>query len=587
VEDKIVVLKFGSSVLRTPADLPSAAHEIYRWYRDGNRVIAVVSAIGDTTNELLGAGRELISSPEPYALAELLATGERESAALLGIALDRVGIRARVVDPREIGLLAVGSVLDSEPVNVNRERLVTFLAESPVLVVPGFFGFDEKQRLHLLGRGGSDLTATFLAGAIGATRCRLLKDVDGVYESDPASAGPSRPRRFASLTYADALESAGPLIQSKAVHFLERRQGTAEVAALACGYESHVGLGITTAAEVFVAPPTRVLLLGLGTVGGGVYRRLAAMPEQFQVVGALVRSDSRYSAEGIPEALLKTDVAHLHQLDSDVVVDALPGVEPASRLTSTFLADGIDVVTANKAVIAQSGAELIALAARHGASLRYSAAVGGSAPMIETVRRVAKTNDIASISAILSGTCNFVLEQFEQGVPLHEAVRDAQQRGYAEADASEDLSGRDSARKLRILARHAFGREVDAMLVVGITEDSLRKLMAEARGKEKLRLIGTTRLDGGQVQGHVRLDWIGENHALASTGGDWNSLAITLTGGETIVVTGRGAGRWPTTEAVIADLLESRRERLGRGSRNNASRQLQERGLFGSVNVPL
>jgi homoserine dehydrogenase len=203
------------------------------------------------------------------------------------------GFGARVVDPREIGLLAIGSVLDSEPIAVNRERVTEFLAESPVLVVPGFFGFDENQRLHLLGRGGSDLTAAFLSGAIGASRCRLLKDIDGVYEFDPARAGDSHPRRYASLDYAHALEHAGPLIQPKAVRFLERHHRSAEVAALASGYESRVGLSVTTLAEAVAAPPTRVLLLGLGTVGGGVYRRLAAMPEQFQVVGALVRSGAR------------------------------------------------------------------------------------------------------------------------------------------------------------------------------------------------------------------------------------------------------------------------------------------------------
>ena len=108
VRDSIVVLKFGSSVLRSRADLPGAVHEIYRWYRDGHRVIAVVSAIGDATDLLLAGARDLASDPEPYALAELLATGERASAALLGIALDRVGIRARVIDPRDIGLLALG-----------------------------------------------------------------------------------------------------------------------------------------------------------------------------------------------------------------------------------------------------------------------------------------------------------------------------------------------------------------------------------------------------------------------------------------------------------------------------------------------
>jgi hypothetical protein len=133
VEDNVVVLKFGSSVLRTRADMPNAVHEVYRWYREGHRVVGVVSAIRETTNELLSAAQEMNSNPDPYALAELLATGERESTALLGIALDRVGIRARVVDPREIGLLAIGSVVDSEPENVNRSKLMRFLAESSVL----------------------------------------------------------------------------------------------------------------------------------------------------------------------------------------------------------------------------------------------------------------------------------------------------------------------------------------------------------------------------------------------------------------------------------------------------------------------
>ena len=101
-----------------------------------------------------------------------------------------------MVDPREIGLLALGTVLDSEPVGVDRERLKSLLTEFPVLLVPGFFGYDEKKRLHLLGRGGSDLTAAFLASAVNATRCRLIKDVDGVYESDPAGSIGYQPRRF-------------------------------------------------------------------------------------------------------------------------------------------------------------------------------------------------------------------------------------------------------------------------------------------------------------------------------------------------------------------------------------------------------
>jgi len=561
VRDSTVVLKFGSSVLRTPGDLPAAVHEIYRWHRDGHRVIAVVSAIGNATDLLLAGARELFFDPEPYALAELLATGERTSAALLGIALDCVGVRARVVDPRDIGLLALGTVLDSEPVGVDRDRLHSLLAENPVLVVPGFFGYDEKKRLHLLGRGGSDLTAAFLASSVGPARCRLIKDVDGVYESDPAASIGYQPRRFSSLGYSQAIALAGSLIQPKALHFLDHQRLTAEVAALGVGYESHVGFSSTTLAAAVVMPPTRVLLLGLGTVGGGVYRRLASIPEHFRVVGAFVRFGLRRNREGIPETLLHTDESLLQEIDADIVVDALPGLEALSRLPCAFLKRGIDLVSANKAVIAEFGPALGALAARYGASLRYSATVGGSAPMIEAVRRLAANGEIASVTAILSGTCNFVLDQCERGVLLHVAVRDAQERGYAEADATEDLSGRDAARKLRILARHAFAREVDVMSVEGIDEDRLEQQLSGGSSGQRLRLMATAvKLHSGCIDASVRLERLNEFHPLACVAGEWNACAIVLTNGDTTIVTGRGAGRWPTTEAVMADLFELRRE---------------------------
>src|SRR5258708_39761446 len=120
---KVVVLKFGSSVLGSRADLLNAVHEIYRWYRDGSGVIVVVSAIGKATETLLEQSRELSESPEPWATAELLATGERTSAALLGLALDRAGVPARVVNPREIGFEGEGAAPHGEPVAIHTERM--------------------------------------------------------------------------------------------------------------------------------------------------------------------------------------------------------------------------------------------------------------------------------------------------------------------------------------------------------------------------------------------------------------------------------------------------------------------------------
>lgn len=263
MSSEIVVLKFGSSVLASASDIPAAVHEIYRWYRTGHRVIAVVSALGQTTNGLILQAADLTADPEPYGLAELLATGERAAAALLGLALSRVGVPGRVVDPREIHLTALGEPLDSEPTLVGQSKVQELLADTPVLVVPGFFGYDAHGRLHLLGRGGSDLSAVFLASATHATRCRLLKDVDGVYDIDPAQTADLPARRYATLDYATTLKEAACLIQPKAVRFLERFQGSAEVAAIGEDYESRVGPQENTLAEAPLRPPTRVLLLGL------------------------------------------------------------------------------------------------------------------------------------------------------------------------------------------------------------------------------------------------------------------------------------------------------------------------------------
>jgi homoserine dehydrogenase len=172
-----------------------------------------------------------------------------------------------------------------------------------------------------------------------------------------------------------------------------------------------------------------------------------------------------------------------------------------------------------------------------------------------------RTGEITSVTAILSGTCNFVLEQCERGVSLHVAVREAQERGYAEADASEDLSGRDAARKLRILARHAFGREVDVLSVEGIDEGRLEQHLSDGGSGQQLRLVATAvKLHSGHIDASVRPERINEFHPLACVAGEWNACVIVLANGDTTSVTGRGAGRWPTTEAVIADLFELRRE---------------------------
>ncbi|HXQ00095.1 MAG TPA: hypothetical protein VN845_08525 [Solirubrobacteraceae bacterium] len=549
----IIVLKFGSSVLRTVHDLPNAVHEIYRWVREGQRVIAVVSAIGDKTEQLIQASQIMTGTPEPYATAELLSTGERTCAALLAIALDRAGVPARVVTPREIGFEVSGPPLDGEPTGLDVALLGGLLHSAPVLILPGFFGTDRSGRTHCLGRGGSDLTAAFLAVSLYA-RCRLIKDVDGVYESDPADPT-SHPRRFRTLNYETALEVAGQLIQPKAVAFLEKHRASCEVAALTSRSHSLVGPGPTeiSASEAARLAPKEIVILGLGTVGFGVYQRLIANPDRFRVRGILVRDRKKHEALIVPRELLHTSLQTLSNLKPDLVIDALPGLSPSFELIAHYLSAGIDVVTANKAVLAEDGAELMRFAHHSKAELRYAATVGGAAPMLEACTRHAR--EIASLAGVLNGTCNFVLETCAAGATLRESIVEAERLGFAESNPSEDLSGRDAARKLQILARRAFGAEVPLSF-----QELDEKVAGSARAVtafgERLRQVARATREGGRVVASVGFERIRPDSPLFDVPGEWNALSLTLGSGDVLTVRGRGAGRWPTTEALIADVFD-------------------------------
>lgn len=550
----IIVLKFGGSVLRRQTDVPTAVHEVYRWYRAGWRVVVIASAIGDSTAQLLDTARELADEPQPHAMAELLASGERQAAALLGIALDRVGVPARVIDPREVGLTVSGAVLDSDASAVHAGQLQTLLEYTPVLVVAGF-GYGADGRLQLLGPGGSDLSAVYLANAVRANRCRLLKDVDGVYESDPSVAAPSSLQRFSALGYADALEVATALIQPKAIRLLDHYSARAEVAAIASPYESVIGRFGRTPARHTASSPTSVLILGLGEIGQGIYRCAATMTEHFVVMGALVRDRAKYASDAAPP--LYDSVNEVMELRPDVVIDALPGVEPSHSLASHFLERGISVVSANLALIAEVGRKLGTLAAHRNAYLRYSAAVGGSGPMLEALRREIHHGDIRAIAVVFSGPASHILDRCAKGFAFDELLLNAAAELGAAA-LQEELSGAVSLRKLRVLARHAFGHDPDALRVQPFDAEAL------ARGRDSLsenctlRLVARAWKISHRVFGQLQLEPLDTRDALAQVQPEWNRLVITRSTGQDVVVQGRGGGRWPTAEALMADLLDVR-----------------------------
>jgi homoserine dehydrogenase len=480
------VLRFGGSALRSESDLPCAVQEIYREWRQGRRVLAVVSAFGCTTDDLLKRAQQLGLPPQREGLAALLGTGETAAAALLTLALDRSGIPATLLDPTQTGLLTEGDPLAAAPVSVDVPYLQDELQRA-VVVVPGFVGRDRACRPTRLGR--LDLTARFLARALGAS----LREAG----------------------------EAGPTVPA----------------------------------------PLRVALLGCGTVGGGVLARLLASPGLFEVTGVAVRDLGRPRVPAPPRGLLTGDPAALVEREADVVVELLGGREPARSLIARALELGRHVVTANKALLAEEAESLEDLAARRGVSLRYSAAVGGALPALETVRRAAASGRVRGVAGVLNGTCNFILDRRAAGASFADAVSLARVAGYAEADPALDLDGSDAAQKLALLIREAFGASLPWAGIPrrGIVDLDDRALAEAARRGRKVRLVASCeRAAGadGELRAGVQPFDLPPDHPFAETAGAENALLVELEGGERIRVAARGAGRWPTTEAVMADLQD-------------------------------
>lgn len=570
-KSSLIVLKFGGSVLRSEDDLKTATHEVYSWVRRGWKVVAVVSAFHGETDRLVAQTKAYGEAPDEIASAALIATGELASGALLSLALDRAGIASVNSAPWTIGLRAEGSPLDAALVGLDRERIDRLFDDHDVVVVPGFVGVDGAGNVVLLGRGGSDLTALFLGVQLRADRCRLVKDVDGLYEYDPElgeQEGHRRPRRYRRVSWAHALRLDGGIVQHKAIRFAVEKRLVFEVGTFLQEDVSEVGDYAVEFAPLdrWGRRPTKVALLGCGTVGFGVHQSLARLPASFRVVGVAARRSERAVETGIPRELVRSDAREVAACGADVVVEMMGGVEEAAEAIEIALANGASVVTSNKAVLSQRWRSGVWADAIAEGRLRYSAAVGGAAPLLEAVARCAARERVVSIEGVFNGTTNTVLDLVSDGMGFEEAIREAQRLGFAEADPSRDLDGRDVADKLAILARHALECEIESVDVgrIALNAESIAALHAK---KEKphdvVRFVGRIDLRDRRAEASVEPVALARDHELADVRRERNAVVVTTVGEDGrerrwTVARGKGAGRWPTTEAVVADLWDLR-----------------------------
>lgn len=542
----IVVLKFGSSVLSDRARAPEVVSEIYRAVRAGRRVVAVTSAFAGVTDRLLGEAAALGCAHDNVNAPAYVALGEETSAALLALACDRAGLAAIALKTPELGLIAHGPADDAAPAALRPDALARALAAHDVVVVPGFVGVDAKGRTVLLGRGGSDLTAVFLANALGAERVRLVKDVDGVYDADPNAHAAAR--RFARLSWREARAVAGKLVQPRALDFAAAQGVTIEVGALGARDATIIGAEAAPAAPLARRRKLRVALAGCGVVGAGVAARLLAHADAFEISAILVRDLARARDVAAPPALFTDDAQALLQSGADIVVDALSCGQAGARLSEAALARGVHVVSANKQALVAAYPALQRAAAAGGARLAYSASVGGGAPLLETVAQALGAGArISAIEGVLNGTVNFVLERLAAGQDVHAALAAARAAGLAEEDPSADLNGADAAAKLTLIAIAAFGRAPDALDVAALD--------AARASETPLRQVCRLRRAGAGLVGAVGYAPAAQS-PFPDLRGDRNAIIVRAEDGRAWRGRGRGAGRWPTTESVFADLTD-------------------------------
>ena len=315
--------------------------------------------------------------------------------------------------------------------------------------------------------------------------------------------------------------------------------------------------------------PIEIAIIGLGHVGTGVAKLLLEQRErlarhagrELRLKRAAVRDPGKRRAVTLPPGCLVTDLSEIYRdTDVEIGVELVGGISPAREIVLALLESGKDVVTANKALLAEHGPEIFEKARALGRSVAFEASVGGGIPIVAALAQGLSANEIQSISAILNGTSNFILtEMAETGRSYAEAVFHAQQLGYAEADPTLDVDGTDAAHKLAILAQLAFGTPIRVDQIPRRGIDQLQ--MADIRYAQELgyaiKLLATARYQEGAVELHVAPALVKHHTPLAEVRGAYNAISVVGDAlGDTLYY-GLGAGQMPTASAVVADIIDT------------------------------
>ncbi len=315
--------------------------------------------------------------------------------------------------------------------------------------------------------------------------------------------------------------------------------------------------------------PAKIAIVGFGTIGSGVARLLLEQKDRItrhagkpvELVKVCDTDLARKRNVAIPEDLLTDKLDEIiNDPEITAVAQLIGGCEPARTIMCKLLEAGKDVVTANKALLAEHGPELFDLARQLGRSIAFEASVAGGVPIIAAMSECLTANQILEIHAILNGTSNFILSQMEEkGSDYAAAVAEAQRRGYAEADPTMDVDGTDAAQKLAILAHLAFGARVNwrGIARTGIDIVDVADMYYAKELGYRIKLLAVAKLVDGGLELHVSPTLVRQGSPLAEVRGAFNAIRVVGDAVGRIFFHGLGAGQNPTASAVVADLIDT------------------------------
>lgn len=306
-------------------------------------------------------------------------------------------------------------------------------------------------------------------------------------------------------------------------------------------------------------PPIRIGMIGLGTVGQGTFKLIQRQTGLDVRAVAVQNLDKERGLEDLDPALLTTDaMAVALRDDVDILIEVAGGVDSTKPFLETAIRSGKHVVTANKALIAQHGPELFALAKSHQVSLLFEAAVAGGVPIVTPLKMGLAANTIEEIAGILNGTTNYILTRMMQdGWTYEDALEKAKALGYAEADPSSDVEGFDAAYKIAILAGLATGHWVNVkdMTVEGITPITPQEVAYAKQFGYTIRLVALARLKASMPDVRVHPMLVPNEHPLSSVHNEYNAIWVRGDAVGDAMFSGKGAGELPTASSVMGDVL--------------------------------